>query len=193
VKELFASFDYDHHQKAQLNNEGHICNPPFVFSSPHGSCLLSFSCETRVCWRSRQTSVGSGGSFPGSRTALPGDTSVCPILPKLRTPDQPIFLAALHGWRFVGLGFIMAYSEHLLSASFALPAAIGDMTVAFLTPWIVLRLATDDHFVRSSSFLAWNLLGIADFISAIALGALNQGFFLRFNRRSPAHSWAECP
>jgi len=67
------------------------------------------------------------------------------------------------------------------------------MTVAFLTPWIVLRLATDDHFVRSSSFLAWNLLGIADFISAIALGALNQGFFLRFNRRSPAHSWAECP
>jgi hypothetical protein len=93
---------------------------------------------------------------------------------------NPIFLAALHGWRFVGLGFIMAYSEHLLSASFALPAAIGDMTVAFLTPWIVLRLATDDHFVRSSPFLAWNLFGIGDFISAIALGALNQGFLPAF-------------
>jgi hypothetical protein len=93
---------------------------------------------------------------------------------------NPIFLAALHGWRFVGLGFIMAYSEHLLSASFALPAAIGDMIVALLTPWIVLRLATNDHFVRSSRFLAWNLFGIADFISAIALGALNQGFLPAF-------------
>jgi hypothetical protein len=93
---------------------------------------------------------------------------------------NPIFLAALHGWRFVGLGLIMAYSEHLLSASFALPAAIGDMIVALLTPWIVLRLATNDHFVRSSPFLAWNLFGIADFISAIALGALNQGFLPAF-------------
>jgi hypothetical protein len=93
---------------------------------------------------------------------------------------NPIFLAALHGWRFIGLAFIMAYSEHLLSASFALPAAIGDVTVALLTPWIVLRLATDNHFVRSSSFLAWNLFGIADFISAIALGALNQGFLPAF-------------
>jgi hypothetical protein len=93
---------------------------------------------------------------------------------------NPIFLAALHGWRFIGLGFIMAYSEHLLSASFALPAAIGDMTVALLTPWIVLRLATDNHFIGGSSFLAWNLFGIADFISAIALGALNQGFLPAF-------------
>jgi hypothetical protein len=93
---------------------------------------------------------------------------------------NPIFLAALHGWRFIGLGFIMAYSEHLLSASFALPAAVGDMTVALLTPWIVLRIATDNHFVRSSSFLAWNLFGIADFISAIVLGALNQGFLPAF-------------
>lgn len=93
---------------------------------------------------------------------------------------NPIFLSALHGWRFVGLGFIMAYSEHLLSASFALPAAIGDIAVAFICPWIVLRLATDDDFVRSLSFLAWNLFGIADFISAVALGALNQGFLPAF-------------
>jgi hypothetical protein len=93
---------------------------------------------------------------------------------------NPIFLAALHGWRFVGLGFIMAYSEHLLSVSFALPAAIGDIAVAFICPWVVLRLATDNHFVRSLSFLAWNLFGIADFISAIVLGALNQGFLPAF-------------
>jgi hypothetical protein len=93
---------------------------------------------------------------------------------------NPIFLASLHGWRFVGLGFIMAHREHLLSASFALPAGIGDMTVAVLCPWIVLRLATDDHFARNLLFIAWNLSGIADFLVAIATGALDQGFLPAF-------------
>jgi hypothetical protein len=93
---------------------------------------------------------------------------------------NPIFLATLHGWRFVGLGFIMAYSEHLLSASFAWPAGIGDITVAILTPWIVLSLAADDQFPRSPLFLAWNLFGIVDFLVAIATGALDQGFLPAF-------------
>ncbi len=106
---------------------------------------------------------------------------------------NPVFLAALHGWRFVGLGFIMAYSEHLLSASFALPAAIGDITVALLSPWIVLQLATDNQFVRSSSFLAWNLFGIADFISALTLGALNQGFLPTFQPPIPSALMGRLP
>src|SRR5271170_3661918 len=125
-------------------------------------------------------------SLPGEPPLTLGIAFIAPILlfltalrfvPAFRSyvlGINPIFLATLHGWRFVGLGFIMAYSEHLLSASFAWPAGIGDITVAILTPWIVLHLATDNRFTRSPLFLAWNLFGIADFLVAIATGALDQ-------------------
>jgi hypothetical protein len=93
---------------------------------------------------------------------------------------SPIVLAALHGWRFVGLGFLMAYCEHLLAASFAWPAGLGDVTAAVLTPWIVLHLATDKNFARNPLFTAWNVFGIADFVLAVAMGTLNQGFLPNF-------------
>jgi hypothetical protein len=94
---------------------------------------------------------------------------------------DPIFLAALHGWRFVGLAFLMAYCEHLLAASFAWPAGLGDIAVGILTPWIVLRLARDKSFIRSNLFTAWNFFGIADFVDAIVMGSLNQGFLPGFH------------
>ena len=93
---------------------------------------------------------------------------------------NPIFLAALHGWRFIGLGFIMAYCEHLLDASFAWPAGLGDLTAGILAPWIVLHLATDSSFIRNPLFMAWNLLGIADFIVAVAMGTIDQGILPGF-------------
>jgi len=94
---------------------------------------------------------------------------------------NPIFLAALHGWRFIGLGFIMAYCEHLLSASFAWPAGMGDMTAAVFAPWIVLRLATDKNFIRNPLFTTWNIFGITDFLLAVVMGSLNQGFLPNFH------------
>lgn len=93
---------------------------------------------------------------------------------------NPIFLAALHGWRFIGLGFIMAYSEHLLDGSFAWPAGLGDLTAGIFAPWIVLRLAKDKSFIRDPLFLIWNLFGITDFIVAVAMGTLNQGILPAF-------------
>jgi hypothetical protein len=93
---------------------------------------------------------------------------------------NPIFLAALHGWRFIGLGFIMAYYEHLLSPSFAWPAGMGDITAAVFAPWIVLQLATDKNFIRNPLFIAWNVFGIADFVLAMTMGTLNQGILPGF-------------
>jgi hypothetical protein len=105
------------------------------------------------------------------------------VLPEFRAyvlRIDPVFLVALHGWRFIGLGFIVDYSEHLLSGSFAWPAGIGDITVAVLTPWIVLSLTRDSQFLSSATFLAWNIFGIADFLIAMTTGALNQGFLPSF-------------
>ena len=58
----------------------------------------------------------------------------------------PLFLIALNGWRFIGLGFIMAYVEGLLPGGFAWPAGLGDIAMAVTAPWVVARVAADDGF-----------------------------------------------
>lgn len=85
---------------------------------------------------------------------------------------SPIFLIALNGWRFIGLGFLMAYQEGLLPGGFAWPAGLGDIAMAATAPWVAARVAADDRFRFGNEFLIWNLFGIADFIDAVLLGTL---------------------
>jgi hypothetical protein len=84
----------------------------------------------------------------------------------------PVLLIALNGWRFIGLGFLMAYEEGLLPGGFAWPAGLGDIAMAATAPWIAARVTADDRFRFSSAFLVWNLLGIVDFVNAVVLGTL---------------------
>ncbi len=84
----------------------------------------------------------------------------------------PVFLIALNGWRFIGLGFLMAYAEGMLPGGFAWPAGLGDIAMAATAPWVVARVAADDGFRFGKTFLAWNLFGIADFVDAVLLGTL---------------------
>jgi hypothetical protein len=99
---------------------------------------------------------------------LPGWHSLVVSIP-------PVFLIALNGWRFIGLGFLMAYREGLLPGGFAWPAGLGDIAMAVTAPWIAARVAGDDRFRFSKTFLVWNLLGIADFVNAVFLGTLTCG------------------
>ena len=85
---------------------------------------------------------------------------------------SPVFLITLNGWRFIGLGFLMGYSEGLLPGGFAFPAGLGDIAMAATAPWIAARVAADDRFRFGKTFLAWNLFGIADFLDAVLLGTL---------------------
>lgn len=84
----------------------------------------------------------------------------------------PVFLIAMNGWRFIGLGFLMAYEEGLLPGGFAWPAGLGDIAMAATAPGIAARVAANDRFRLSAGFLVWNLLGIADFVDAVFLGTL---------------------
>jgi hypothetical protein len=84
----------------------------------------------------------------------------------------PVFLIGLNGWRFIGLGLLMAYREGLLPGGFAWPAGLGDIAMAVTAPWIAARVASNDRFRFSKAFLVWNLLGIADFVDAVFLGTL---------------------
>jgi hypothetical protein len=79
---------------------------------------------------------------------------------------------ALNGWRFIGLGFLMAYQEGLLPGGFAWPAGLGDIAMAATAPWVAARVSADDRFRFGNGFLIWNLFGIADFIDAVLLGTL---------------------
>ena len=84
----------------------------------------------------------------------------------------PVLLIALNSWRFIGLGFLMAYQEELLPGGFAWPAGLGDIAMAVTAPWIAARVASDDQFRLGKTFLMWNLFGIADFVDAVFLGTL---------------------
>jgi hypothetical protein len=88
------------------------------------------------------------------------------------TSISPILLIAMNGWRFIGLGFLMAHSEGLLPGGFALPAGLGDIFMAATAPWIAARVAADDRFRFGPVFLIWNLIGIADFLDAVFWGTL---------------------
>jgi hypothetical protein len=71
-------------------------------------------------------------------------TPILLFLASLRLPGwralvasvPPVFLVALNGWRFIGLGFLMAYQEGLLPGGFAWPAGLGDIAMAVTAPWI---------------------------------------------------------
>jgi hypothetical protein len=101
------------------------------------------------------------------------------LSPKFRetvSAFPPVFLASLHGWRFVGMSFIMADFNGLLPPSFAWPAGLGDIITAFFAPVIAYQLAKRPAFVGSGWFVAWNMFAIADFIDAVGLGVLHQTF-----------------
>jgi len=85
-------------------------------------------------------------------------------------------IAGIQAWRWAGLGFLSLYANHVLPAMFALPAGLGDMTVGFAAPWIVLALVRRPDFAASPAFIRWNLFGIADLILALSLGTLSATF-----------------
>lgn len=81
-------------------------------------------------------------------------------------------IVGLNAWRVGGFAFLALYAHDILPGAFALPAGLGDMAVAAVAPWMVLRLVRDPAFGASSRFRAWNWLGILDLVVAVGLGGL---------------------
>jgi hypothetical protein len=85
------------------------------------------------------------------------------------------FVASIQAWRAGGLGFLALYAHGVLPGLFAWPAGLGDIAVGVAAPWIVFALRRDGGFARSKRFVAWNVLGIVDLVTAVSLGALSSG------------------
>ena len=81
------------------------------------------------------------------------------------------WLVGIQFFRVEGLIFLILYAGGKLPGAFALPAGIGDVAVGILAPLVALNYMAGAR--RASSWLwVWNLLGIADLVSAVTTGFL---------------------
>jgi hypothetical protein len=82
---------------------------------------------------------------------------------------DPSTLAVLQTFRVIGAVFLVAWWRGALPGGFALPAGIGDVTVGVTAPFVAAAVASRKPYARWL-FVAWNVFGIADLVTAVTLG-----------------------
>jgi hypothetical protein len=92
-----------------------------------------------------------------------------------RVIDQiPLWLATIaHVWRFVGLGFVIGAVMHILPPQFGYPEGLGDVAAALLCLPLAFAIRKGSYSPGlRRAFIAWNIFGLIDLLSAISLGIL---------------------
>jgi hypothetical protein len=84
-------------------------------------------------------------------------------------------IVALNILRIVGLDFLVSYAQGRLPAGFAFPAGLGDILTGLLAIPLILAMSGTPSSNTRKWFVAWNLLGLADLIVAVASGILHSG------------------
>jgi hypothetical protein len=82
---------------------------------------------------------------------------------------SPGVLTFVQSWRIAGFTFLALAAYGVLPGLFALPAGWGDIAIGATAPFVALALATPGH---RKSFILWQILGITDLVTAVALGTL---------------------
>jgi hypothetical protein len=103
-------------------------------------------------------------------------TGILPLLisPTFRQLVRAIpetWLVGVHAIRVAGFLFLALMDMNLLPAEFALSAGYGDMTVGLLAVGMVYLLAKRKSYARPL-VIGWNILGLLDFVSALASGGI---------------------
>jgi hypothetical protein len=80
-------------------------------------------------------------------------------------------LIGVHAVRVLGISFVLLYASKRLPAPFAPVAGWGDVAVGLLAIPLALRLAGNADAVPKGLILLWNVLGLADLVTAVVLGA----------------------
>jgi hypothetical protein len=94
-----------------------------------------------------------------------------------------------HSFRAAGIVFLIAMLLGRLPALFAVPAGFGDIAVGLATLWIARRVGEGSP---ATPLLWFTVLGIADLLSALTLGALT-GFLQIVHVNPPATLNADLP
>ena len=138
-------------------------------------------------WLALVVVLGERGSFQGAPGAPPLPMLLGAALPLLayagawRVPAFRAYalaadlriIVAVQGWRVVGFGFLALWAFGILPGMFAWPAGLGDMVVGLTAPWILAALLRRPGFAASRVFMVWNLFGILDLLTALALGGIS--------------------
>jgi hypothetical protein len=85
-------------------------------------------------------------------------------------------LIGVHAIRVLGILFLALLDMRLLPAEFALPAGYGDIAVGLLALGMVYLFAKRKPYAPTLA-IGWNVLGLLDFVSALASGVLFIGPF----------------
>jgi hypothetical protein len=81
------------------------------------------------------------------------------------------WLVAIQTYRVAGIVFLILLSMHRLPAAFALPAGKGDILVGLLAVPVAWMIHKGSRAAIPAAY-AWNILGILDFVVALATGFL---------------------
>ena len=82
---------------------------------------------------------------------------------------SPRVLTLVQSWRIGGFVFLVLATYGVLPRMFAWPAGWGDITIGATAAFVALKLAVPRH---RTSFIVWQLLGVADLVTAVTLGTL---------------------
>ena len=86
-------------------------------------------------------------------------------------------LTMLHLWRVIGFAFLALYAFGVLPALFAWPAGLGDVAIGVAALFVVKRLERDPDYLTSPGLVRFHLLGLLDFVVAVATAGLAGGAF----------------
>ncbi len=81
---------------------------------------------------------------------------------------NPRTLTLVHTWRLAGFVFLVLSTYKILPEFFALPAGWGDIAIGATAVPAAMLLARPEHKI---GFIVWQMLGVADLVLAITLGA----------------------
>ncbi len=126
-----------------------------------------------------------GQNQPDTPPVLLGLFLVVPIVgfiiayasnPRLRHAVDGIplwFITITHTWRFVGLGFMIGAMVNVLPPQFGYPEGLGDIIAASFCLPLARALRKPERSPRlRAAYIAWNIFGLIDLVSAISLGIL---------------------
>src|SRR6266496_3429760 len=83
---------------------------------------------------------------------------------------NPKNLTIVQTWRIGGMTFVVLYVYGILPGVFALPAGWGDFAIGITAPFVAIYLAGNAE--RKASYIAWQLFGMLDLVTAVTLGVL---------------------
>lgn len=152
--------------------------------SSHSSLARSLTVAAVTVWLAAAIAAGVTGAVntPGQPpmllAALVGVPIVTGIIAYALSPSfrawtsglSLTWLVGLHIWRFVGLGFVLAWLLGRLPGGFAIPEGLGDVVAA--AGALALLPGLRRGMASRGWLLAWNTFGLVDLVSAIAVGVL---------------------